>query len=284
VHRLFDTYLSFNLSAFYRTFDSNVFGDAPSPAPNRWDRIRVGEYRDMRYGGSVSFGSQLERLGNATAELLLEDVRLKSMENARDLEERHRLAIFRFGSIVDTKDSYPFPTTGVGLNLSYEFAFQGLGSDVGYNALRLMYESYSTIGGRLTFHPRITMGFADKTMPLSQQFRLGGRDSFFGLREDDQRGRELFLLNIEYRYLLPVRLLFSAYIRARYDLGTINTEPEEIKFSSLRHGVGVEVAFDTPVGAASFGAGESFYLSKNLPDNPIQQGPLLWYFTIGYQL
>ncbi len=284
IHRLFGAYLGFNISAFYRTFDSNIFADGPSPGPNRWQRIRIGEYRDIRYGASVSFSGQLERLGNATAELLLQNVRLKSLENALELEERHRLAIFRFGTYVDTKDSYPFPTSGVGLNLSYEFAFQGLGSDVGYNALKLTYESYATFGGALTFHPKFTMGFADKTMPLSQQYRLGGMDSFFGLREDDQRGREILLLNLEYRYLLPIRLIFATYVRARYDLGTINAVPEEVKFSTLRHGVGAEIAFDTPVGAAAFGAGKSFYLGKNLPDNPIQQGPLLWYFSIGYQL
>jgi len=284
VRRLFDTYLTVGVSGFYRTLNSSVYADAPGQRENHWDRKRVGEYRDIRYGGVLTFGTHLERLGDATAELVMENARIKSLENAETLEERYQLAMVRFGTVVDTKDSYPFPGKGVGLRLSYEFAIQGLGSDISYNSLSLMYESFASWGTRFTFHPKFTLGFADKTMPLSQQFRLGGQDSFFGLREDDQRGRQLLVVNLELRYLLPIRLLFDTYIRARYDMGTISANPEEIKFSTLRHGIGAEVAFRTPVGPAVLGAGQSFYFSKDLPQNPIQQGPLLFYFMIGYQL
>jgi NTE family protein len=282
--RLFDSYLTFSVEGFFRSIDSYLYTNASAMEANRWTRNRVGEYRESRYGVGLTFGGQLERLGNATIELLLQDVRNKSISNAEGLEEHFRLSMIRLGTIVDTKDSYPFPRTGVGLNFSYEFAFEGLGSQIGYNALRLSYENYATWGGRFCFHPRITMGFADKTMPFSQQFRLGGRENFFGLREDDSRGRQLLLLNLEWRYFLPFRILFDTYLRARYDLGTISSAPEEIKFSGLRHGMGLELAFGTPVGQAAFGAGESFFFSRDLPNNPVQLGPLLWYFTIGYQL
>jgi len=282
--RLFETYLTLGVSAFYRTRASYLYTDAPDQPENHWDRIRVGEYEDLRYGASVSFGTQLEKLGDAVAEFIIQNIRIKSLDRAQALESRQQLSIIRFGSVVDTKDSYPFPTAGVGLRLSYEFAFQGLGSDVSYTALRMMYESFASWGERFTVHPRVTLDFADKTLPLSQQFRLGGRDSFFGLREDDQRGRQLLLLNFEVRYFLPIRLVFDTYLRARYDLGTISANPEEIKFSGLRHGIGAEIAFRTPLGAASVGAGKSFYFGKDLPQNPIQQGPLLFYFMVGYEM
>ena len=67
------------------------------------------------------------------------------------------------------------------------------------------------------------------------------------------------------------------------DLGTISEVPEEIKFSTFRHGLGLELAFDTPIGQAALGVGKSFYFNGYLPNNPVQQGPLLWYFVIGYQ-
>jgi NTE family protein len=282
--RLFNSYLTLGVGGFFKSIDSYLYANAASTEANRWARDRIGEYRESRYGVSLTFGGQLERLGNATVELILQDVRNTSLSNAENLKEHFRLSMVRLGTIVDTKNAYPFPTSGVGLNFSYEFAFQGLGSEIGYNALRLSYEDYATWGGRVTFHPRFTMGFADRTMPFSQQFRLGGRESFYGLREDDSRGRQLLLLNLEWRYFLPVRLLFDTYVRLRYDLGTISSEPEEIKFSGLRHGLGLELAFSTPVGQAAFGAGESFFFSRDLPNNPIQLGPLLWYFAIGYQL
>ncbi len=282
--RLFDTYLSLGISAFHKSFDSYVYGNATLSHPNRWQRDRIGEYRDIRYGIVVSFGSLLERLGNATAELVLQNVRLVNLENVSGIEEQYQLGLARFSTTVDTKDSYPFATRGVGLKLSYEFSLESLGSDIGYNALHVMYESYASWGRFVTFHPKLTVDFADKTMPLAQQSRLGGRDLFYGLREDDRRGRQLVLLNMEFRALLPVRLLFDTYVSARYDLGTISAVPEEIKFSSLLHGIGLELALATPVGPAVLGAGKAFYFSPDLPDQPVQQGPFLFYFMIGYQL
>ncbi|MEW6509604.1 MAG: patatin-like phospholipase family protein [Bacteroidota bacterium] len=281
--RLFDSYLTVGVGGFYRMKQSYLYADNPSSPPNRWYRDRVGEYREARYGATVSFGSQLERLGNASVELILQNVRVTSLDRADVLEESYRLNMIRLGTVIDTKDRFPFPTVGVGLDLSYEFAFEGIGSERSYNALRVMYETYSTWGVRHTLHPRFTMGFADKTMPFAQQFRLGGRDNFFGLREDDRRGRQLLLLNLEYRYFVPFRILFDAYLRVRYDLGTISAVPEEIKFSTLRHGVGAEFALDTPVGQAAIGVGKSFYFLRDLPQNPLQEGPFVFYFAIGYQ-
>ncbi len=281
-HRLFGTYMSFSANTFYRTYNTYIYENEPVTEENHWDRVQVGEYEDIRYGASVGIGSQLERLGNATAEFTVQNVRLKNIENAASLEERYRLVTVRAGTVVDSKDNYPFANSGIGLSMYYEFASEGLGSEVGYNALSVMWESYATWGSRHTFHPKVTLGFADRTTPLSQQFRLGGRETFYGLREDDQRGRELLLLNLEYRLLLPFKLLFDTYWRVRYDLGSISEVPEEIKFSTLRHGIGTELVFRTPIGPASIGVGKSFYLSKDLPQNPIQQGPFLFYFALGY--
>ena len=106
----------------------------------------------------------------------------------------------------------------------------------------------------------------------------------FGTHEDDRRGRQLLLLNLEYRWKAPIRLLFDTYVRVRYDLGEISEVPEQIKFSAFRHGLGAEIALDTPVGPGSFGVGKSFYFLSVNNAHPIQKGPLLFYFMIGYQL
>jgi hypothetical protein len=71
-------------------------------------------------------------------------------------------------------------------------------------------------------------------------------------------------------------------LRLRYDIGSISAVPEELKFSTLRHGLGAELALRTPIGPASIGVGRSFNLSKNLPQNPVQWGPFLFYFALGY--
>ena len=283
-HRLFTTYLTFNISTFFSDFDSYFYGDAVSVEKNEWDRVRLGQYRDERFGGRLTFGRQLEKLGNATIDYSLQDVRIKNKENAEGFLDHYRLSMVRVGTMIDSKDSYPFPASGFGMNVSFEFAFKDLGGQVGYNALRFMYESYTTWGENHTFHPKFTIGFADRTMPLGEQFRLGGQESMFGTREDDRRGRQMVLLNLEYRYHLPVRLLFDSFFRLRLDMGSISVTQEDIKFAALRYGLGTELALDTPVGAATLGVGKGFYFGQNLPANPIQQGPFLFYFMIGYQI
>lgn len=286
VRRLFDTYLTIGVTAFGGFRDNYVYAETTSPGERRWELERVGEYREQRYGADLTFGSQLERLGNAFVKYGLQDVRIIDRKNTAPLEDRYRLSVVTVGTVIDSKNSYPFATGGIGLDVSYEIASERLGttSGEGYNALRLEYEEYISLGERFSFHPILTVGFADKTMPLSEQFRLGGRDSFFGTREDERRGRQLLLLNLELRYRLPFRILFDSYLRFRYDLGMISKVPEEIKFNTLRHGVGLELAIDTPIGPAYFSAGQAFFFNKDLPENPLQLGPLLLYFQIGYEL
>src|SRR5262249_50881111 len=129
-----------------------------------------------------------------------------------------------------------------------------------------------------------TFGYADATLPPAEQFSMGGFNSLFGLHEDDSRGRQLFLVNLEYRWLLPFKFVFDTYAKARYDLGTISEAPEELKLINFRHGIGIDLELDTPLGPAAFAAGKSFYFRKDLPNSPVTVGPLLLYFSIGHTL
>jgi len=283
-NRIFNTYLTFNIGAFVSSFDTYTYDDANPLDQRRFERVRTGEYSEVRNGGRLIFGTQLERFGNLTAEFSLQDIHIKNLDNLESIDERYRLAIARFGTVIDSKNSYPFPTDGIGMKLSYEFAFQELGGQISYNALNFSWEAYTTFGNRHTLHPRLTFGFGDKTMPLSEQFRLGGLSSFFGTNEDDRRGRQLFLVNFEYRYRLPFNIIFDTYLSARYDAASISLVPEEIKFNTLRHGIGLQLGLDTPLGLAAFAVGKSFYFVRDLPENPVKEGPFVFYFLVGYPL
>jgi NTE family protein len=125
------------------------------------------------------------------------------------------------------------------------------------------------------------MGFADKTLPLSEEYSLGGQDSFFGMRADEFRGRQIFLSSLEYRIKLPFEIFFETYFKMRYDLGSTWEVQEQIKFKELKHGVGITLSFDTPFGPADFSIGRSF-LFKNIPNNPVSLGDVYFYFSIGY--
>jgi NTE family protein len=282
-YRLFGTHLTFKAAAFASSLDSYLYEDAPPPGLNQWDRVKLGEYRDTRYGGIIAFGLQLERFGNLTAEYVLQDVRTEDLGGVPQLEERTRIGKLRLGTIIDSKDRYPFPTSGIGLTLSYETASKAFGSQVAYSALHLVWERYAT-AGRFTVRPRVTLGYADQSMPFSEEFRLGGQESMFGVREDDRRGRQLLQLNLEFRYLLPFRILVDSYLRGRFDMASMSAEPGEIKLETVRYGLGLELALDTPIGPAVFSVGKGFYFGRDLPNNPLQEGPLLLYFMFGYVL
>jgi outer membrane protein assembly factor BamA len=281
VNRIFHTYLTFNLGLYFKSRDIITYRDSPSEVNEHWDRIEDGRYRQINSGGTMTFGSNFKRLGDITAEIRWENDKIEGISGGGYTPELYRYVGLKFQSTIDTEDKFLFPTEGMALTMSYESALRNLGSDVGFGKIGVSYESYYSIFPRHTLRPRITFGFADQTLPIAEQYSLGGLNSFFGLREDDSRGRQVFLVNLEYRYEPPFRLIFDTYLKLRYDLGTISLVPEELKFNSFRHAVGVELALATPLGQVSFGMGKSFYSRRDLPNSPVTVGPLLLYFSVG---
>lgn len=281
INRIFNTYLSLSSEVSFHSRDVSTYRDDPGTSATSWDRVENGKYRQSRYGWSLSFGSDVERLGNVAATLRIENQEISAVSGEGYVPERYTFASLKLQSTIDTKDKFLFPTGGMLMVASYEAALRGLGSEVAFGKFGFAYESFLTPIRGQTIHPKITFGFADATLPIAEQYSLGGFNSFSGLLEDDSRGRQLFLVNLEYRCALPFKVLFDTYIKARYDLGTISLVPEELKFNSFRHGLGLSVALDTPLGEAAFGMGKSFYFRRDLPNSPVSTGPLEFYFSIG---
>jgi NTE family protein len=166
----------------------------------------------------------------------------------------------------------------------YETAQTFLGGDQSYIRLGFDSKYFFQLGKRSTVVPRLKIGFGDETMPLSEQFLLGGMDSFFGMRENEFRGRQIFLASLMYRIKLPFKIFFNTYLKIRYDLGSTWEVRSQIRFRDMRHGIGGVVSFDTPIGPADFAIGRSFLLRKDLPENPLVWGDVLFYFSIGYRV
>jgi outer membrane protein assembly factor BamA len=238
----------------------------------------------VRYAGSFVLGRQVERLGNISAEYRLEGTSISNLSGAGVPEENLSLRVIRLLSTVDTQDKYPFPTEGSLMTISYETATSFTGGDIGYSKIYFAYEWYSTVFSRHTIHPRFVFGFADETLPLSQQFSLGGENSFFGLTEDDSRGKQLFLINVEYRYQLGYKFVWDTYLSVRYDLGSIWPTQSAIDLQDMHHGLGVGIGLDTPIGPAHFSVGRSFFFRNDILNRPISLGPVVAYFSIGYAL
>lgn len=284
-NRIFNSYYTFNLNSFYDLKDIYTYDNDPSiQSPTSFNRVRVGEYRQVEDGGSFSLGSQVERLGNVTAEYRLGLDQILSLSGRGYSTDKFTLQTLKLSSTIDTQDQFPFPRSGSLMNVSWETASSIGAGEIGYSKLFFSYEWFSTYFGGQTLHPKIVFGFGDQTLPLSQQFYLGGEDSFYGLNEDDSRGRQVFVINVEYRALLPVKIFWDTSFSARYDFGSIWPQQQNISLRDLHHGIGAGFAVDTPAGKASFSVGRSFYVRRDLLTQPLSLGPVLAYFSFGYPL
>jgi NTE family protein len=283
-NRVFDSYLTYKVRAFYDFNDVNVYQDDSVAEHNTFSRSKISEYRQVFYGGIFGIGAQVERFGNLFIEARYQRDEIKNKTDYKGPLYKIDISSLRLSLLVDSQNDYPYPTRGIYTKGLYETAQTAFGGDIGYSKISLDYKSIFNIDSAsnhvITFKGSI--GFGDKTLPLSEQFALGGQNSFFGLRDNEYRGRQIFSVSLEYRYKLPFQLFFDTYIKGRYDLGSIWTNREEIKFSDLRHGVGATISIKTPIGPADFSIGQSFYFKDILPKNTIVWGPTYFYFTIGY--
>jgi NTE family protein len=281
-NRIMDTYLTYKINMFYQYSDAYVY-EHSEKNKHELTRTNNGEYRQVYYGASLSLGTQVERLGTLMFKGTYETDEIKNkLANPNIVPYKSKLVTLKVISTIDTQDKYPFPDAGTYFSGTYETAQKILGGDVSYTNFSIDYKSYIPITKTQVLSPRLMFGIADNTLPLSQQFSLGGQNSFFGLYENEYRGRDIFLSSLEYRLKLPVDIFFKSYFKFRYDIGAIWDEQEKIKIRDLKHGVGVSLAFDTPVGPADFSVGRSFTLSKNLPGNPFMFNETTFYFRIGY--
>ena len=166
----------------------------------------------------------------------------------------------------------------------YETAQSFLGGDESYLLFSADLRYYFKLSPRQVLSPRIQIGFGDKTLPLSEQFMLGGLYSFFGAHQNEFRGRQIFLTSVMYQYKLPFKIFFDTYTWFRYDVGSTWEQQEQIRFKDLRHGIGGAISFDTPVGPADFSIGRSFIISQGLTEDSFVWGDVLFYFSIGHAI
>jgi NTE family protein len=279
-NRLFYSQLQLSADAYVERREFKLYSDVSGLARNRFERDSESSYDRIVYGLSGKIAQYIQRFGLLHGGLRYEQQRIRFHNDKSDFE-KHKVTILSFGFAVDNQDRWPYPNEGIVMNLNYSSALSSFGSDVSFTKLAFSYGLYiSGFNDRITFHPSMSFGYGDNTLPMSEEFRLGGQHSFYGTRENEYTGRQLFLASIEARYLLPIKVFFDSYVSIRYDLGRVWDVPENIKFEELRHGLGVSLGLDTPIGPADFGIGKSFLFQDNI-DFPIAFGPTYLYFSIG---
>lgn len=282
-NRIFNTYFTYKLQGFYKFNDIINYNDKFTDNNRKFDRIKVNEYRQIFYGGFIGLGTNYKKLGTITAEWKYEIDEIKNLSsNPFSPAYKANISTIKLRLVVDSKNTYPFPTSGSSINSFYETSLKLLGGDISFAKLYFDYSVYLSPNTSHTFKPRIEFGFADETLPLSQQFSFGGQNSFFGYHDYDYRGRQIFIASLEYRYKLPIQIYVDTYFKFRYDLGSSWSKQEQIKFKDLKHGVGLSISLDSPIGPAEFSVGRSYIFKQALPKTYIQRGPVYFYFTIGY--
>lgn len=281
-NRVFDSYFTYNISAYHKYNNVYSYTNDPPTSNAFFSRSVNGEYRQLFFGAKVSLGTQVARLGNVIISTKYEKTQLKNLRN--EIETAYLSSVFsiRFSSNIDTQDKYPYPERGIKFYGYYETASKIFGTDLGFTMFGADWKGYVPITRRHNLAASAKVGFADPTVPLGYQYSLGGQYSFFGMREDEFRGRQIFLTSAEYRYSLPFRIFFETYLQVRYDLGSTWEVEKQIRFKDLRHGVGTTLSFNTPIGPADFSIGRSFYLIDDLTTSPFVFGPYYFYFSIGY--
>lgn len=283
-NRLFDTYFTYKLGFHYTQRNIFTYRDDPSGSSSFYTRSQFGEYRQSLAGASFWLGTQVGRFGNFIGKAKYELNRIENITASEVLVYDNPIFSLNFSTTIDTKDKYPYPNNGIFFNGYYETAFSFLKANTGYASFGAKFEGYIGLTASSTIGTSAEVGFADKTLPLTQQYSLGGLRSFYGMFQDEYRGRQLLKLGIDYRYKLPFRIFFDTYVNAGYNIGSIWDQEEKIKLGDLRHAVGIGLSFDTPIGPADFALGRSFLFVKNNISgaNSLSWGPVAFYFSIGY--
>lgn len=281
-HRILNSYFTYKLNAYYKFNDITVYSRQPSATGNTFASIRTGKYRQVFYGTSFSIGTQLEKFGKLifTGKYQLDQVINKEGNTINPYKTK--IVGLRISALVDNQNRYPYPDDGLYFSGYYETAQSFLGGDEGYIVFNGDLKYYLSVAQGHVIAPRVQLGFGDKTLPVSEQFLLGGQYSFFGAHENEFRGRQIFLTSVLYQYKLPFKIFFDTYAMFRYDLGSTWDVQEQIRFKDLRHGIGGTISFDTPIGPADFSMGRSFIINKGLKEGSFSWGDVLFYFSIGH--
>jgi NTE family protein len=237
--RLLRTYFNFSTDLYRRVRENFVYRD--------WHSESVGEYVEERLGLNVALGQQMRRFGVVSLELRLEEVNLKSLTGGGYPTGNSTLNALILRSIVDTRDSFPFPRRGRFVHAFYENVYADLGEKDSFFRFFLKMETFHSRGPH-TFHPRFSLGTSDQTTPFSEQFRIGGPDEVYGLREQEFIGRHFAIGSFSYRYKLRRKPLPSLYLGLRYDLNGLWVDKRDTNYRKFRHAFGVSLAGETPLG------------------------------------
>jgi len=237
--RILSTYLSSRINIFHHRINRAVFAD----------NIEVDTRKERKTGMDIVMGQQIARLGHASATFSAQRVEYYHVTTGIDRE--FDLRILKLESMLENFDRIPFPNSGNRHLVQLQLAGKYIGGDEEFTRFYASFETYFPLGRHLNYHPRLAIGISRSGLPPSEQFFLGGLHSFAGFRTHQLAGDKMFIFSNEIRVKLP--LMF--YLSARHDMGEVYVSSDQIKLRNLRHGVGISLALDSPLGPCELGYG-----------------------------
>jgi len=288
---LFNKKISMNFSTYYQWKDINVYNFITTP--NRLTTEIIDTNFVRQRGAKVSLGGNIENKGLLNVEYRIENQTYGYVKTNQGTVNRESItnddfvSLLGFSFYYDSEDSPFFATRGEVINILLETNLFATNLYSQFSKLQVFLKTNINFG-KHNISPSLFFGAGDRTLPYPEFFSLGGQDNFFGMREYEEMGRQIFRTSIDYRLELPnylSPLSMKSYASVRYDLGSVWEMPEEIKFSTLKHGIGVSLSVDTPIGPSVFSVGRSFnFLRLNQETLHIRFGDVLLYFRLGMKL
>ena len=155
-----------------------------------------------------------------------------------------RVVSLQFSAVRDTRNSRFTPTSGDRLLASAELAPLWLGGDFDFTKLSADYQRLFPTGGGAAFVTRLLAGAATGTLPLQDQFVLGGPSTVRGLPAGFKRDTSILVANLEYRFPM------SGLIPSFQDVGMIFfVDTGAAPLTDVPQvGYGVGIALNTPLG------------------------------------
>lgn len=282
VPRILDSYWTASIEGYWDSRNIYLYRAAEGLPPQRYERLRDGERIEQHLGLRASIGSHIETLGLVAITLRYEYQRGFQLGDYATARTFAPLLALGWSTTLDDEDRADFPARGTYMRLALEQTVLDAPGWLQFFKAEALVRLTAPLAPAHALRGTLRFGLAANTLPLVESFNLGGEDVFYGMREEEERGRQLLLGQLEYRLRLPIEVVFPTYFSLRYDLGAVWNIVQAIKMDNLKHGVGLSLAFDTPIGPARFSLGRAFFF-RGTPTQ-MTVGPVLGYFSIGMRI
>jgi len=213
-------------------------------------------YTVRRTGGEVTLGRPLGLFTRGFISLRADNVsQTPDTEDSVVSELESRMRTVTAGIRTDTTDHLFYPTLGYRLSLSVETAGKFLGGDTEFTKYQTSFSRFFKAGrNNQTWAFRTIAGIGQGTLPLSEEFRVGGSETVRGYRFGEFRGDRMFVVQAEYR--IPINQTIQGVIFV--DAGNA-WQGTGIDLGDLKAGYGIGIRFNTPLGVMriDYGIGEN---------------------------